>query len=177
MGSSKFIAIPELSAKSIQRFWKHVDSGSADGCWLWIGCLNRQGYGKLTINGRNFRAPRVSLHIAGRSPGDALVCHSCDTPACVRPDHLFLDDHRGNALDALAKGRLVTGDRHHGRHFPNKMPRGEVHPCAKITEATVKAIREKSFAGQSVAILAKEFKLQRGHVNKIVKRLSWKHIP
>lgn len=36
---------------------------------------------------------------------ERLVCHHCDNPSCVRPDHLYLGDAQTNADDKMARGR------------------------------------------------------------------------
>ena len=89
------------------RFLSKVDKG--DGCWIWRGSLNsgwRGAYGRLRFKGRTALAHRVSweLHF-GPIPEKAEVCHSCDNPSCVRPDHLFLGTHADNMGDMMKKGR------------------------------------------------------------------------
>jgi len=96
------------------RFWAKVQK--SDGCWLWTG--RRQGpsgstafpdvgdYGTLKINGSWVRAHRISWEIHhGPIPDGTFVCHTCDTPPCVRPEHLWLGDAKANAEDMVAKGR------------------------------------------------------------------------
>ena len=101
---------------SESRFWLRVKKVE-DGCWEWDGgTWTPKGYGlfrPVIDKGAVVYAHRFSylLHY-GVDPGKFLVCHSCDNPGCVRPDHLFLGDHRVNALDAKRKGRLSTGARH-----------------------------------------------------------------
>lgn len=90
-----------------ERFWSKVEK--TDGCWLWTACVDQAGYGKFGEGGqggRTLRAPRVSYEWAyGPIPDGLYVLHRCDTPACVRPDHLFLGNAKDNALDVAKKGR------------------------------------------------------------------------
>lgn len=92
------------------RFWKFVaKSTSENGCWEWAGKKTHDHYGQIRPGGKkssHVMAHRVSweLHF-GSIPADMLVCHRCDNPPCVRPDHLFLGTHQDNVLDAIEKGR------------------------------------------------------------------------
>jgi hypothetical protein len=73
-------------------------------CWLWTGLLNNTGYGRLNSK---LYAHRVIFEIYNniKLTKNQEVCHKCDNPRCVRPDHLFLSEHSGNMLDMAVKGR------------------------------------------------------------------------
>lgn len=89
-------------------FWSMV--AKSDGCWVWTGTRWSTGYGRL-VGGR--AAHRVAWELTnGPIPRGLLVCHHCDNPPCCRPDHLFLGTSKDNAMDASAKGRLLTGKSH-----------------------------------------------------------------
>jgi hypothetical protein len=86
------------------RFWKSVNK---DGyCWLWTRKPDAYGYGVFSVNGRHTRAHRFSWELHhGPVPDGLWVLHKCDTPACVRPDHLFIGTQMDNVTDMIAKGR------------------------------------------------------------------------
>lgn len=86
------------------RFWDKVDQSGE--CWLWQAGRTPKGYGMVKVNGAHQGAHRVAYELVnGPIPAGMLVCHRCDTPACVRPDHLFLGSAKTNNRDAIAKGR------------------------------------------------------------------------
>lgn len=64
-----------------------------------------EGYGIIYIKRHPYRAHRVSWLLANGDPGDLMVLHHCDVPACVNPAHLFLGDANDNNKDMAAKGR------------------------------------------------------------------------
>lgn len=78
------------------------------GCWLWDGDLSNGGYGRFWINGKRYRAHRYALqcHLGRPIPDGMNVCHRCDLPSCVNPEHLFIGTQSENMLDAVNKGRL-----------------------------------------------------------------------
>lgn len=89
-----------------ERFWRFVCK--TESCWLWVGGTTAFGYGVFGIKSINHAAHRLSWKWAyGAIPPGMFVCHHCDTPACVRPDHLFLGTAQDNNRDAVRKGRAV----------------------------------------------------------------------
>lgn len=93
-------------AEIAPRFWAKVQRGK--GCWLWQGAtFGSRNYGAFNwADKRPGYAHRFSyeLHF-GPIPDGRVVMHTCDTPACVRPDHLRLGSQRQNIRDAVEKGR------------------------------------------------------------------------
>lgn len=89
---------------TVEEFWSLVRKG--DGCWEWIGEKHPDGYGQMTRERKTLKMHRVSWELAnGEIPSGMFVLHSCDTPWCVRPDHLFLGTQADNIRDAMHKGR------------------------------------------------------------------------
>lgn len=95
----------------LERFTERYETNS-DGCWIWIGSSRRDpmGYGQFAIGKKNYSAHRVAyLLFRGDIPAGMCVCHRCDRPLCVNPDHLFLGTHQENATDRDRKGRYRNG--------------------------------------------------------------------
>lgn len=77
-----------------------------NGCWLWIRTKDGRGYGSIKWEGKRIAAHRASWEIhVGPIPKWALVCHTCDVPTCVNPDHLWLGTPNDNMVDMIKKGR------------------------------------------------------------------------
>lgn len=126
-----------------EKFWANVDRTSASGCWPWLG---GQSAGRGILKWRN--GPELAYRVAyelhtGTAPGGRFVCHHCDNPVCVRPDHLFLGTAGDNHRDMRQKGR--------GSDPPTFW--GESHPLVSIPDAVVREVRER-FAGGGVTASA-----------------------
>lgn len=140
----------------------HYTQISPTGCVLWTGRRNTDGYGQLTVKGNTQAVHRFAWEaVNGPVPSGMCVCHRCDTPACVNPDHLFLGTHAENMADRNAKGRQVAH-------------KGISHPQAKLTVADVIAIRAAAGRYRDIGI---RYGITATSVMRIKKRENWAHIP
>ena len=172
-----------------RRFWKRVNTGSADDCWQWTGAAYI-GYGAIRIHGRTLKAHRCAWHwtFGPIRPG-LCVCHKCDNPSCCNPKHLFLGTQADNVRDMVSKGRSAAGDKNGSRTSPWRVPRGDshysyLHPervrrgeyaTNKLTLASVCAIRIACGEGaQSQRELAKQYQVSQSCVSRIFNHLSWR---
>lgn len=101
------IVRPRLPNEQNQkRFWSKVDKTSD--CWIWLGLKDKDGYGKWSQG----RAHRVSYELAfGLISSDDHVCHECDNPSCVNPDHLWIGTNQDNTTDRNEKKRQARRHR------------------------------------------------------------------
>lgn len=152
-------------SRPTDRFWMQVDKNGpihpiVGQCWLWTGSKHK-GYGRLKIRGRQILAHRFSweLHNRQRIPDNLQILHSCDNPACVRPEHLSVGTTLDNSVDAQQKGRL---------------PVGEQQYAAKLTEQQVIEIRSRSTENKSA--LSREFGISRTQLGRIIAGQKWRHV-
>jgi len=130
----------ELSERRIRRFWEMVEKHPGDGCWLWKGRLEANGYARTLVGsgpGReHWLCHRLAYRIANGSvaPRESglVVMHSCDVRHCVRPDHLSQGTAHDNVMDAIAKGRSKP---------PTFSHPGESNGRAKLTQTQAESIR------------------------------------
>ena len=99
---------------AVDRFHKKYEI-SESGCWIWTAGTRPNGKGVLyprhwTDDGKSIGAHRFSFELSrGAIPKGMYVCHKCDTPLCVNPDHLFIGTHHDNMRDMVTKRRSFTG--------------------------------------------------------------------
>ena len=90
---------------SIEKLMLRVNK-TPSGCWEWTGSLTVGGYGQSRYLGKLWRAHRLFYTLLiGPIPPKTMICHHCDNPKCVNPDHFFLGDNQDNLTDMAKKGR------------------------------------------------------------------------
>lgn len=142
-----------------ERFWEKVTKNT-DGCWLWTAAKNKDGYGVFYVAGALVGAHKFSWEIQN-GPTRLSVLHTCDTPACVRPDHLFVGTQLDNMRDCAKKKRGPWGERS-GR--------------SRLTKEAVRSIREQSANGARDCDLARSYKVDPSTISNIVSRRRWNNL-
>ena len=145
----------------MRRFWENVIKTDS-GCWIWTGGHTKEGYGRFW-NGMRKVLPNRFLYerVIGQIPEGLLLCHSCDNPPCVNPDHQFPGTYQDNQLDAVSKGRRKS------------------RTARRRLSKVVIAIIRKSYDGtlDSQTMLCKRFGLLPSQVERIVRgETKLKHV-
>lgn len=162
------------SRSLMERFEDKYIPEPNSGCWIWTGEVGSFGYGVLTISqkwrdGRRFcrvsaRAHRLSWELhCGPIPDGLFVCHSCDFPPCVNPDHLFLGDDAANVADCISKGR----------NSPPPIHSGETHHKAKLKIADVIDIKKRRMLGYEYA---EKYGVTPALISAIHTGKIWRHV-
>jgi hypothetical protein len=119
----------------------------------------------------------------GPIPKGKMICHHCDNPACVNPEHLYLGDGKSNKQDCIRRGRAVwLSGKDHWMHInPDGVPKGSERGQAKLTEAIVKDIRHRKHTRTCsvrnlIQQLANEYGVCKGTIAKVVWNKTWKHV-
>lgn len=127
------------------KYVKKLDSG----CWYWTAFKLPAGYGQIVINKKKFLAHRASWQFhRGEIPNGLQVCHTCDNPSCINPDHLFLETDLGNKKDSVRKNRTKK---------------------SKLLSADdVKRVRIAVKNGHTQRDIAESFNIPQAYVSRIV---------
>lgn len=135
------------------------------GCWLWTGAIagEKMRYGRY----RNIPAHRYSyeLHVGPIERGK-IICHKCDNPYCVNPDHLWQGTHKENTEDMVRKGRAAFIN---SGTFVN----GEQHRRARLTAELALDIAARH---QSSRAAAKEYGVHRSLIQDVRAGRTWAHV-
>ncbi len=155
-GQFRGMPAPERFARQFRR----TDSG----CWNWIAAGDKDGYGSFrgVVGGIPFlKAHRYSYALHnGLFDLSLMVCHKCDNPKCVNPEHLYLGTGKENQQDKWRKGR-------------GRVPFGEKAKNALLTEAQAKAILSDP---RTYSEIASEYNIAASTVGSLKQRISWKHL-
>lgn len=151
-----------LKYNQIAAFWDKVMPEPNTGCWIWIGALNKGGYGSFTVDSKPWKAHRYSYYLdSGEIDPDLDVLHKCDNTWCVNPAHLFQGTALDNITDMMSKNR-------------GNKAKGERNCKAKLREGDVSAIR--SFKDVSSSELSAIYGVSPSTIRRIIRGETWSHV-
>ncbi len=135
-------------------------------CWEWKFYRLQSGYGQVRFHGKDFVSHKLSwIFHRWEVPKGMKVCHHCDNPPCVNPDHLFIGTNKDNIDDAKKKGRLVSSP-------------GSLNGFALMDEEKVSSMRREWIPYKVPAWkLAKKYNLSLTQTERILRHEAWTHIP
>ena len=126
------------------------------GCIEWMGHKNALGYGVLGASKTKIYIHRLMWSLfRGRITKNLCICHKCDNPPCINPDHLFIGTHKDNMADMNRKGR--------SRRY--KFP-----PRIKYSDSLVKKMRKDYDNGMAIKEIIRKYGIKYTQAYRIVKR-------
>lgn len=169
-----------FSDKQIDRFWGKVDIMGPQECWTWLSSKSGGRYGAFTANNRHYQSHRVSYSIKnGAIPEGKVICHTCDNPLCVNPEHLFMGTQLDNVTDMMNKNRqrLTFGGEGGRLKQVQNTARGSENHLSKLNEESVLSIR-REYVRRVVThkMLASKYGVTTENIKMILKRKTWKHV-
>lgn len=146
-------------SKDTERFWSKVEKTPT--CWNWTSPRFSEGYGEFYCQGKNWVATRwLWTQLNGPIPAGGFLCHACDNPPCVRPEHLYLGNTQSNMDDREVHGHTV---------------RGTASPNSRLTDDQVAEIRRRYAAGGvSQQKLADEYGVNQTTVSRVVSEKTYR---
>jgi hypothetical protein len=144
-----------------KRFWRDVQKGVEDDCWLWVGCREKKGYGSFELQYKHYKSHQVSFFLHNGYWASPMVLHSCDNPPCCNPKHLREGDVVANAHDA---------------HERNRFAKGSKSSNAKLIESQVIIIKRRIRNGDPLSAIAKDYGVNYMTIFDIRRERCWSHI-
>lgn len=147
---------------NMEKFFSNIIPEPNSGCWIWLGPVfakRRRSIGYGRYGKTNKLAHRVSWEVHNGALNGEMVCHSCDTPLCVNPDHLFLGSAASNMADKVSKSRQARGGRI--RH-------------SALDESKVRQILSRR--GDPIPHIAADFGTSYGVIWNVLNDYSWRWV-
>ena len=130
------------------------------GCAEWLGYCDQSGYPQLWHNKKRFIVTRLVMHLThdfelSKKTSHQFVCHHCDNPSCINPEHLYIGDAKTNVVDAVKRKRYRT---------------------RTLTDVKIIQIFALHAKGTTPKEIAKHFDIGIYTIHSVLRRHSWKHV-
>lgn len=133
-----------------------------DSCWVWTKGKLAGGYGQVVVNKQKWTAHRLFYTAYnGPIPNGLLVCHTCDNPSCVNPEHLYCGTHKDNNRDTYTRNRMPLryGDR-----------------ATNVAKLTKEAAIEIKYSSLTSKELQQKHQVHQSQISRIRAGKTWKNI-
>lgn len=161
----RLVDFPPITRVEIlaDRLYKY--QGHYSDCWVWKGAKNDKGYGQCRVNNKTEYTHRMSYELhKGNIPEGKYILHTCDTPLCFNPRHLFVGTQQDNMDDMISKSRAVHA-------------RGEDHAQAKLNQKQVDIIRHLvRYKSSTYQQIGDTFSVSRSTISSIANGATWRDI-
>lgn len=150
----------DFTESAWSRFWEKVEK--SESCWNWNSAKDLDGYGVFQLGVKLVRKSHRVSYAFHNGPFDRrlLVCHRCDNPSCVNPEHLFLGTVQDNNRDRDEKGR-------------RGVCRGSSNGASKLQESDIPKIKQLISEGVSQSKIGALFGISQTAVSKIKLGKMW----
>lgn len=129
-----------------------------DGCHIFIGHKDKDGYGIIRYDGPLYKAHRlVWMGYFGSIPLGMNILHACDNPSCINHRHLFVGTQQDNVNDMIAKGR---------DKFNN-------YANSRLNEIQIAEIKDLLSEGWTQQRIADKFKVNQSAISDIKTGRTW----
>ena len=158
--------------KTVEEVLQRYTLDKHTGCWLWTGATTsgKWNYGTLKRQGRWWPAHRFFyIHLVASIPDGKFVCHHCDTPRCVNPEHLYVGTQKDNMRDAVERNARMLGT---GRVNAKLTPEivCEIRSLWAQGATTRKVKTRKPFSARSIA---EHFGVSTSTVVNVIHKYTW----
>ena len=126
------------------------------GCHICTSHCRRNGYPLIKHGEKTTQmSRRIFEETYGPIPPNMSVCHTCDNPSCINPEHFFLGTHQENLQDCVRKGRQGNG---------------------KLRPEDIPAIRSRLQRGEAGNRIARDYGVVRDTIYAIKDNRQWRCI-
>lgn len=163
------------SSYRLEYVWRLIDQREPGECWYWAGHIEKNGYGRMRVQGRNYAPHRIVCYLKDKTAfsltsekkntkDSKFVMHSCDNKLCCNPTHLSVGSPKENTADMIRKGRKAK-------------LLGENSPRAKLSHADVERIRESRIFGAVQKDLAKVYAVSAATISTACRGIYYSCAP